>query len=104
MVGAMAIGPKLRMAVLARDKFTCHYCGRFRVSDLAEPEFQRRLLLAQIEKRAEMTARQLRFTADLQLEVDHRVPTSRGGTDDLGNLVTSCQDCNRGKSNQLISN
>ena len=33
------------------------------------------------------------------LEVDHIVPVSKGGDDELTNLITSCRDCNRGKSN-----
>jgi len=32
------------------------------------------------------------------LEVDHIIPKSKGGTDDISNLITSCRDCNRGKS------
>lgn len=31
------------------------------------------------------------------LEVDHRVPVSRGGTDDPENLTTACWECNREK-------
>lgn len=31
------------------------------------------------------------------LEVDHIVPVAAGGKNDIDNLVTSCQDCNRGK-------
>ena len=37
------------------------------------------------------------------LEVDHIKPVSKGGTDDVMNLVTSCRDCNRGKKNKLLS-
>jgi hypothetical protein len=33
------------------------------------------------------------------LEIDHIEPTSRGGSDDINNLITSCFDCNRGKTN-----
>lgn len=33
------------------------------------------------------------------LEVDHVEPKSKGGTDDINNLVTACFDCNRGKRN-----
>lgn len=33
------------------------------------------------------------------LEVDHIIPISSGGTDELSNLTTSCFDCNRGKGN-----
>jgi hypothetical protein len=31
------------------------------------------------------------------IEVDHVDPVALGGTDDVGNLVTSCRDCNGGK-------
>lgn len=34
----------------------------------------------------------------VQLEVDHVVPISAGGTNDPSNLVTACKPCNRGKS------
>lgn len=36
------------------------------------------------------------------LHVDHIVPTSRGGTDEITNLITACSSCNLGKSNKLL--
>lgn len=36
---------------------------------------------------------------EVALEVDHIEPKSKGGSDDINNLVTACFDCNRGKSN-----
>lgn len=38
-------------------------------------------------------------TADhgVELEVDHVIPVSKGGTSDMSNLQTLCRDCNRGK-------
>lgn len=33
------------------------------------------------------------------LEVDHIQPVSKGGTNELLNLISSCYDCNRGKTN-----
>ena len=33
------------------------------------------------------------------LEVDHIIPVSKDGDNSIDNLVTSCFDCNRGKSN-----
>lgn len=36
------------------------------------------------------------------LHVDHINPVSKGGTNDLLNLITSCQECNSGKSNRKI--
>lgn len=44
-----------------------------------------------------------RSAPDVVLHVDHIVPVSKGGTDDLTNLVTSCADCNLGKSNHEIN-
>lgn len=38
-----------------------------------------------------------------QLECDHVIPLSRGGTNELGNLVTACPACNRSKRSTLIS-
>lgn len=35
-----------------------------------------------------------------KLEADHIIPFSRGGTDDLSNLVTSCRRCNRQKKDK----
>lgn len=37
------------------------------------------------------------------LHIDHIQPVSKGGTNDLINLVTSCFECNMGKSNRLLS-
>lgn len=37
------------------------------------------------------------------LEVDHIDPVSKGGDDSPTNLITSCFDCNRGKSDRLLS-
>lgn len=40
---------------------------------------------------------------DIILEVDHLKPVSKGGKNEILNLVTSCFDCNRGKSNRVLS-
>jgi DnaD/phage-associated family protein len=40
---------------------------------------------------------------EVELEVDHLIPVAKNGTDDPENLVTSCKDCNRGKSAKLIA-
>ena len=44
-----------------------------------------------------------RAAPDVLLEVDHVLPVSAGGTDELENLRTSCQGCNRGKSDRLLA-
>lgn len=39
-----------------------------------------------------------RSAPEVVLEIDHVKPVSKGGTNDLGNLVAACSDCNGGKS------
>lgn len=63
------ISKSLRFAVLDRDRFRCHYCGR------RPPE--------------------------VQLEIDHVLPISRGGATTMTNLVSACKDCNRGKRGRI---
>jgi hypothetical protein len=41
---------------------------------------------------------------EVVLECDHIHPQSKGGGDEIINLITSCYDCNRGKSAKVISN
>lgn len=40
-----------------------------------------------------------RTPPEVVLEIDHVKPVSKGGTNDITNLVTACRECNLGKSN-----
>lgn len=62
-----------RQRILRRDNFTCQLCGARGPG-----------------------ARPVGGTAELR--VDHKLPFSRGGTDDDSNLWTLCFECNSGKS------
>ena len=39
---------------------------------------------------------------DVVLQCDHINPVSKGGENELLNLITSCKDCNAGKSDRLL--
>jgi len=64
------VGAKLRAEVLKVGNYTCVNCGR---SPAIHP--------------------------GLPLEIDHIVPFSLGGNDDISNFQILCRDCNRGKGN-----
>ncbi|MGI8556164.1 MAG: HNH endonuclease [Pyrinomonadaceae bacterium] len=57
-------------SVLARDNWTCCSCGRSSKEE------------------------------GITLEVDHILPRSKGGSNDIDNLQTLCKKCNIGKSNK----
>ena len=58
----------------------------------------------EIFKRDSFTCRYCgRKSPEVVLEIDHVIPKSKRGRDDGMNLVTSCFDCNRGKSDKNLS-
>ena len=63
---------KLRFEILKRDGFKCQYCGRNPKED------------------------------NCKLHIDHINPKSNGGLNNPDNLITSCFECNIGKSDVLL--
>ena len=66
------INLRLRYKVLKRDNFKCVICGR---SPAKNP--------------------------DIELQVDHIIPYSKGGETVIENLRTLCSECNLGKSDLM---
>jgi hypothetical protein len=64
---------KIRIKVLERDRFCCVFCGRSPATDIG-----------------------------VRLHIDHKMPFSKSGKSTIDNLQTLCQDCNRGKSDEVI--
>ena len=60
-----------RFKILKRDNYTCVKCGQSPAKN-----------------------------NDVELEIDHIIPVSKGGTNDLENLQTLCKKCNQGKKNK----
>lgn len=44
-----------------------------------------------------------RSAPDVVLHIDHILPVAEGGTNEIINLVTACQDCNLGKGKKTLS-
>ena len=43
-----------------------------------------------------------RTPPEVILEIDHIIPVSKKGTNDINNLITACFDCNRGKKDKSL--
>ena len=63
---------RLRFEVFKRDDFTCQYCGRNVKED------------------------------KIKIQCDHIQPKSKGGFYTKENLITSCEDCNKGKGDIIL--
>lgn len=63
---------KIRFEIFKRDNFTCQYCGRNVKKD------------------------------KIKIHCDHIIPRSKGGKNNKKNLITSCEECNLGKSDVLL--
>ena len=66
--------PLTRINVLARDSFKCQYCGR-------SPQNTEKLIL----------------------QICHIIPPSKNGNNDPQNLITTCIECNIGKTDILLN-
>ncbi|MDT2805260.1 HNH endonuclease [Vagococcus lutrae] len=42
------------------------------------------------------------FAGEMEMELDHIVPISKGGTNEKDNLLTACVICNNGKSDRVL--
>lgn len=65
---------RTRFEILRRDGFACRYCGLSPLNDVK-----------------------------VKLHIDHITPVSKGGLDNIENLIASCSHCNAGKIDILLS-
>lgn len=71
------IKPSIRKIIYERDEFVCQYCGNWLYENY------------KYNNRA--------------LTIDHLIPRSGGGTNEIENLVTCCFECNVIKNNKRFS-
>jgi 5-methylcytosine-specific restriction endonuclease McrA len=74
---------KHRYNVYVRNNFTCVYCGLF----FKTPN--------NWDKKSAI------HNGIMFLEIDHIIPLSKGGSDDIENKQCLCQKCNNRKSNKI---
>lgn len=70
---------------------------------MSKREYISKQLRFEVFKRDSFTCQYCgRSAPDVVLELDHIMPVSKGGDNDILNLCTSCHDCNNGKSNRTL--
>jgi len=89
-----SVSQSVRQLVFARDAYSCRYCG-------LEPTS------SELHKyRAGAHGLRVCITpldsADRKFTIDHILPQSRGGSNDISNLATSCFECNNRKGDRII--
>lgn len=84
-------------AILARDGFSCRYCG-LPVIDSLTRKVAHRLYPAAVRWGGGDEDHHTAFQC-LWLQYDHVIPHAAGGRSDLDNLVITCAVCNFGKEN-----
>lgn len=73
----MSISRRTRRRIFARDSFLCYWCdSSVRVGSSGDPGW-------------------------LAATLDHVIPRAHGGTNRMGNLVTSCSPCNALRADSL---
>ena len=82
-----------------------HYLKEIRNKTKQKKETQRKPITASLRhevfKRDDYTCQECGNTRkETALEVDHIIPVSQGGTDEMDNLRTLCLRCNRDKGNR----
>lgn len=93
---------KLINSLIERDGLKCHYCAY----DLIDARGLT-VISYSLSNVWGMTAlvdgqvREFYGPRDRYPTIDHVIPVSKGGTDDLENLVIACRKCNSKKNNHL---
>ena len=85
------------------------FAGSENVSHLDQPDPKKRIAIGkkqrfEVFKRDSFTCQYCGSKApDVVLHVDHINPVSKGGENEIINLITSCVSCNLGKSDRLLT-
>ena len=75
--GRVPLTTEIRLEVIFRDRMICQHCGKKGKKTGQGPD-------------------------GLQWEIDHIIPVSKGGTNEMNNLVLSCKTCNQWKKARWI--
>jgi len=75
--GRIPLTTETRLEVIFRDQMVCQHCGKKGKKTGVGPD-------------------------GLQWEIDHIIPVSKGGTNEMNNLVLSCKTCNQRKRDRWI--
>ncbi|WP_425437100.1 HNH endonuclease [Litoreibacter ponti] len=90
-----------RAEVLQRDGYHCRFCGIPVIPE--EVRKKAHSLYPSVVRWGRKSEEQHAAFQALWLQFDHLVPHSRGGTNEVRNIVVACAPCNYGRGNFLLN-
>ena len=84
------VWPRIRRKVLGKKGLICHWCGRRLINFSDIPDKKR----IKVQKHKVVWRASGKIKEGWLATIDHVMPSSLGGSDELTNLVPSCHECN----------
>jgi len=90
------IRESIKHKIWGRDKYICQYCGKKVITydDIFDIATQKNWSYDTYYK-------VLNSTVKDRATIDHIIPLSKGGSNELKNLITACHSCNSKKGNRI---
>ena len=85
----------LKLKLLARDHFRCRFCGIPVIRDAIRKRL--RQIYPDVVRWGRLSSHQHARLKVLWAQFDHVLPHSRGGNNDLDNIIVTCSGCNFGR-------
>lgn len=87
---------------ICEEKLESYYAKLPEFDELNDGWGRKRILLIEKHPYCSLCGARPTKNSEVELDIDHIMPTSKGGSDDFENLQVLCHRCNRAKGNHLL--
>jgi hypothetical protein len=100
-IGERMPSAAIKRAALGRDGFQCRFCSIPLIT--AERRDSIRAQYPDVARWGSRNAEQHSAFQAMWLQYDHVIPSSRGGSNELDNIVVTCAPCNNGRAHLTLA-